>query len=194
MNDTAYDGLIGALATAHASAAGLTPPELAALTKALIRAESAFDPQAFRPEPAIGDASRGLLQLLGRTARALGYGGLLGDDTTHTGGLYDPATNLEYGLRLLVQNLQQSRGDVAAAVSAYNAGWSPTRPWDGKRTATGVFVNQPYVDRVLRFFHDYAGNTVTGSGDGGVSVSSLTTALLLGGGLGLLWVWFGGGR
>jgi hypothetical protein len=75
---SAFDGIIS-----DASAAWDVP---AALIKAIIEKESGFDPNAYRAEPQIGDASRGLMQLLYGTAQALGFAGEPDD-------LYDPTTN-----------------------------------------------------------------------------------------------------
>jgi soluble lytic murein transglycosylase-like protein len=129
------------------------------LLKAVIAQESAFNPRAVRNEaprdslpptpdfPAGGDQSRGLMQLLVRTARALGYQG-------PPDGLYDPALNIALGAQLLRQNLDRAGGAVDIALSAYNGGWSSVRPNDGKRvsnTLPSPFINQNYVDRVLAF-------------------------------------------
>lgn len=130
-----------------------------ALVSAVIGQESGFNPQAYRAEPAIGDASRGLMQVLQRTAQALGYTGT-------PDGLFDPATSIDLGTHLLADNLARSGGNVAAAVSAYNGGW---RPWlgfgapaptnmtvGGRAVQAGEYANQPYVDAVLRnldYFH-----------------------------------------
>lgn len=139
-----------------------------ALIKAIIAQESRFRPRAHRPEPNAGpngDGSYGLMQILLATARALG----------HTGpaeGLYDPATNIEYGTRCLVDCLRRA-STLAGAVSAYNGGYRPQlgfgeparRPlriclaWDTaqrgnclrwRHVAPGEFANQSYVDAVLR--------------------------------------------
>lgn len=122
------------------------------LVKAHIAAESAFNPGAYKAEPKLNDASRGLAQVLLSTARALGYQGAAGDDTTRTGGLYDPYINVPLAVRLMRDNLDRAGGKVDVAVSAYNAGFSAIRPGDGKRTSTnGPFINQAYVDRVLNY-------------------------------------------
>ena len=129
-----------------------------ALIKAVMAAESAFNPAAYRAEPQIADASRGLMQVLERTARSLGYTAPVGNDSTRTGGLYDPMTSTYLGAKLLAQNLTIARGsDPDIAISAYNAGWSPSRAGDAKRTSTGAFVNQPYVDRVKGYWRYFQG-------------------------------------
>jgi hypothetical protein len=89
------------------------------LIKGVIGRESAFVPNALRGEPQIGDASYGLMQLLYSTAKGLGYTGT-------PEGLFDPATNIHYGTKLLAQNLSRTGGDEASAISAYNGGWRPS--------------------------------------------------------------------
>lgn len=110
-------------------------PEAQALAavKALIGTESAFKPEATRGEPQIGDASIGLMQLLVSTARDLGYPGLAGDKATLSG-LYTPSTNIYLGAKLLHRLLGQTRGDLDAAVSAYNGGYRPTYGFGAPRT------------------------------------------------------------
>lgn len=131
--EDSFDELIGPVALKYGVPVGLI--------KGVIAQESAFKPDAVREEPQIGDRSRGLMQLLERTARALGFDG----DPAR---LFDPALNVELGTRLLAANLQQARGDWDVAISAYNAGFSRLRPWDGKREADGDFINADYVRRV----------------------------------------------
>lgn len=175
VNDAAYDAIIGPIATAYASQAGLSVGDFTALIKATIRQESNFDPNAYRAEPQIGDASRGLMQLLDRTARGLGFGGASDD-------LYDPHTNILYGARLLAQNLQQADGRLDVAVSAYNAGFSRERPHDAKRDSTGAISNAAYVTRVLGFYDQY--RAASPSAGSGVTTAALGLwPLLIGGGL-----------
>lgn len=65
---------------------------------AIIEIESSFDPQAYRAEPRLNDGSYGLMQLLGSTARGLGY---VPDDLD---GLFDPETNISLGMKGMRQN------------------------------------------------------------------------------------------
>lgn len=128
------------------------------LIKAVIAAESAFNPRAIRreaPRPSLpptpdfpqgGDASLGLMQLLVRTARGLGYTGTIE-------GLYDPLTNISLGTRLLRQNLDRAGGRVSDAISAYNGGFRPSLGF-GSTLPTGQYGNQEYVSRVLGYY-DY---------------------------------------
>lgn len=106
--------------------------------KATIAKESSFEPTAIRRDPG-GKTSRGLLQLLEATARDMGYAGPAGDDETRTGGLYDPATSIEYGTRYL--RWQAARASWAAwdeVYAAYNAG-------SIRKTSGGLLVNEKHV-------------------------------------------------
>ncbi len=75
---------------------------------ALIRAESAGNPRARSNKGA-----RGLMQLMPATAERFGVG---------REKLYDPAQNLEAGVRYLSWLLDQFPNDLAKALAAYNAG------------------------------------------------------------------------
>lgn len=130
-----FDSLIWSTAQRH----GIDPP----LLKAVVAAESSFNPRAFRDEPHIGDASYGLMQTLYRTAKDMGYTGA-------PEGLYDPATSLEMGARYLARQLRRYGGKVPYAVAAYNSGTAFFA-----KDGSGRFVNQSYVDRVFRFYERY---------------------------------------
>lgn len=139
-HEEAFNELIEAAAQKYQ-----VPP---ALVKGVIAQESAFRPEAYREEPRISDASRGLMQVLERTARGLGFKG-------DPGLLFDPVVNIDLGTKLLAQNFRQARGNWDVALSAYNAGFSRDRPWDAKRYTEdpthpeyGRMINEDYVKRV----------------------------------------------
>ena len=167
------------------------------IIKAIIAAESGFDPQAFRAEPQLKDASRGLMQLLFTTAKSVGYAG-------RPDGLFLPAVNIYYGTKHLANLVMQLR-EWDRAISAYNGGLRPElgfgarapRPlricraraasgqcvrWE--TVAAGQFANQAYVDRVRRY-HRYF---VKGPAKAGplLLLLPLVGALALKGGGGLL--------
>jgi len=81
--------------------------------------------------------SWGLMQLMGATARELGF------DKTFLSELLDVDTNLNYSCKFLKQ-LKDRYGDMEKAIAAYNAG-SPR-----KCEETNDWVNQGYVDKVLK--------------------------------------------
>lgn len=140
-----------------------------ALIKAIIGQESVFRPTAYRAEPAIGDASIGLMQILLSTAKGEGYTGSAGSATGLTG-LYDPATNIMFGTSYLATCLAKANGVIPSAISAYNGGFRPDlgfgapapRPVtvclrrdtrgnciETRSVPKGQYANQPYVNAVL---------------------------------------------
>lgn len=142
-NENRYDGIV-----LEASRKYNVPDSL---IKAVIAAESGFNPVAVRKEtrpasdwpPGVTeDASRGLMQLLEWRARDLGYRG-------GAGGLFDPYTNIDLGTKLLSINAAQL-GSWDAALSAYNGGIRPELGFGALRD--GRFANQAYVDRVNRYW------------------------------------------
>ncbi|HVO30532.1 MAG TPA: lytic transglycosylase domain-containing protein [bacterium] len=76
------------------------------LVKAVIRTESAFDPDAISSAGA-----QGLMQLIPATAERF-----------HVDDLMDPAKNIEGGVRYLRWLLDTFKGDARLAVAAYNCG------------------------------------------------------------------------
>lgn len=104
-----------------------------ALVKAICEQESSWKPGASRYEPGFEKkylkklnlpdskaraTSYGLMQILGQVARELGYSGPLE-------GLYKPSLSLRYGCLKLASCLKKSKGDVTAALLAYNGGSRP---------------------------------------------------------------------
>lgn len=139
------------------------------IVKAVIAAESEFAERAFRSEPKINDASRGLMQVLLSTARSLGY-------TGNPDGLFAPGTNIFYGTKLLSQNFTRA-GNWPDAVSAYNGGFRPELGFGSPMRRSGVrcmdhtvpvgdYCNQKYVDKVLKYAAYFASKE-------GIAVSAL---------------------
>lgn len=139
------------------------------IVKAVIAHESGFNEKAHRDEPQIADSSRGLMQLLLKTARAVGYGGT-------PDGLYSPGVNIYYGTKLLSQNFART-GNWPDALSAYNGGFRPTLAFGsvarragikcmGRVVPIGEYCNQQYVDTVLRYAAYFASRE-------GIAVSAL---------------------
>jgi len=98
--------------------------------QAVIMTESSGNPTAYRAEPQINDASYGLMQLLMKTARGLGY-------TGDQNGLFDPATNIDLGARLLADLRRRYGTDFDRIYSAYNSG-SPSKYLTSTQVATHV--------------------------------------------------------
>ena len=106
-----------------------------ALVKAVIAAESNFDPRATSSKGA-----QGLMQLMPRTARGLGV-----NDP------YSPQDNVLAGARYLREMLDRY-GDMTRALAAYNAG--PTAV-DRYRGVPPYRETQKYVSRVLHYYRGY---------------------------------------
>ena len=101
------------------------------LVQAVIRVESAFNPSAVSRKGA-----GGLMQLMPRTASALG---VLDP--------FDPRENIRGGVRHLRYLLDRYRGNVTMAVAAYNAGEAAI---DFHRGIPPYPETEQYVQRVLR--------------------------------------------
>jgi soluble lytic murein transglycosylase-like protein len=107
-----------------------------ALVKAIIMAESSYNPMAVSRKGA-----QGLMQLMPRTARALGVKNS-----------FDPKNNIDAGVRYFRQLLDQFDGDVKLAIAAYNAGSRKVREYNGippfKHT-------RYYVAKVIEYHQQY---------------------------------------
>ena len=101
------------------------------LVRAIVRAESGFDPAAVSPKGA-----GGLMQLMPQTASALGVVDR-----------FDPRENVTGGVRHLRYLLDRYRGSVPMALAAYNAG---ERPVDAHGGIPPYPETQQYVRRVMR--------------------------------------------
>lgn len=107
-----------------------------ALVKAVIKAESAFNPTAISRAGA-----RGLMQLMPDTAAQHGVA-----DTE------DPRSNIEGGVRHLRLLLNRFQGDLALALAAYNAGPETVDRYSG---IPPYEETQNYVQRVLQYRESY---------------------------------------
>lgn len=110
-----------------------------ALVKAVIAAESAFEPSAVSSAGAVG-----LMQLRPRTAAAMAVSNSL-----------DPKENIFGGVRYLRIMLNRFEGDVALAVAAYNAGPSAVEKYGG---IPPYQETRAYVGRVLKLYQFYLMN------------------------------------
>ena len=86
--------------------------------------------------------SWGLMQVMGGTARYLGFDGHLSELTI-------PDVGLDFGCRYLKSKTKNV--SVEAGLSAYNSGTA-------RKTIDGRFENQFYVDKVLKYLKDLEGS------------------------------------
>ncbi|WP_377289776.1 lytic transglycosylase domain-containing protein [Rhizobium sp. SG2393] len=85
------------------------------LAHAVIKVESNFNPKARGRAGEIG-----LMQIKPATARMLGYSG-------SAKGLYDPETNIRFGMKYLAMAHELSGGVTCGTILRYNAGHGATR-------------------------------------------------------------------
>ena len=100
-----------------------------ALLRAVVHAESGFNPHARS-----GKGAMGLMQLMPSTARDLGVLDAM-----------DPGHNIRGGAQYLANLLQRFRGDVSLATAAYNAGPQAVQKYAG---IPPFAETQVYVQRV----------------------------------------------
>jgi soluble lytic murein transglycosylase-like protein len=80
------------------------------IAKAVVEVESNFNARARGRAGEVG-----LMQIKPTTARGIGYRG-------PTRALYDPATNLEWGMKYLAGAHKRANGDLCGTILRYNAG------------------------------------------------------------------------
>ncbi|HWP66464.1 MAG TPA: lytic transglycosylase domain-containing protein [Candidatus Limnocylindria bacterium] len=127
-DDGRYDELIREVADRH----GLE----FALVKAIVRAESGFDPFAVSRKGA-----RGLMQLMPATARMHGVRES-----------FRPRDNVDGGARHLRQLLDRYGGNLPLALAAYNAGEARV---EAARGIPNIRETRAYVFKVLRYRKRY---------------------------------------
>ena len=103
-----------------------------AIIKAIIMAESSYNPNAVSYRGA-----RGLMQLMPRTARALGVKDI-----------FNPEQNITAGVRYFKQLLEQFNDDTALALAAYNAGSRKVRKYKG---IPPFKATKKYIKNVLKY-------------------------------------------
>jgi len=106
------------------------------LVKAVIHAESRFDPGAVSRAGA-----QGLMQLMPPTAASVGV-----DDP------FDPWQNISGGTRYLSYLMRRFQGDLKLSLAAYNAGETTVRRYGG---IPPYAETERYVHRVLHLYKRY---------------------------------------
>ena len=116
------------------------------LVRAVVNAESSFNPSAIRTEPN-GMSSYGLMQVTLPTARSV-VGSITIDQ------LMIPDINLSVGISYL-SSLLDKYGNIPDAVASYNAGLP-------RKNVSGQYINSKgstnvnnYVNRVLGYYNQY---------------------------------------
>ena len=117
-----------------------------ALLKAVMAAESGFDPDAVSPKGAIG-----LMQVMPMTAERYG---VLGDkNKTIEQKLRDPKTNIRLGARYLADLHKLFPGQRTLVLASYNAGEGAVRQHDNK--IPPYAETRDYVQLVTQLYHVY---------------------------------------
>lgn len=102
------------------------------LIRAIILAESSYNPRAVSPRGA-----QGLMQIMPTTARSLG----LSDS-------FDPGRNIDAGVRYFRSLMDRFNGDVKLALAAYNAGSRYVRQYEGVPPFNATRL---YIKKVLNY-------------------------------------------
>lgn len=109
------------------------------LVKAVIHAESGYNPNAVSPKGA-----KGLMQLMPKTAQGL-----------KVGNSFDPKDNIRGGIKYLRFLLDTFKGDVTLTLAAYNAGLSRVSQYGG---VPPFEETRNYISKVLNYQRTYQNN------------------------------------
>jgi soluble lytic murein transglycosylase-like protein len=107
-----------------------------ALVKAIIMAESGYNPQAVSKVGA-----GGLMQLMPQTADSLGVQDI-----------FDPEENVSGGVKYLKQLLNEFGGEIKLALAAYNAGSRKVKTCKG---VPPIGATHAYINKVIEYYQHY---------------------------------------
>jgi len=107
-----------------------------ALVKAIIMAESGYNPNAISDKGAIG-----LMQLMPSTAQALGV-----EDA------FNPQQNISGGVRYFKKLVNRFDGNIKLALAAYNAGSKKVRHYQGIPPYKST---HHYIEKVFKYYKQY---------------------------------------
>jgi soluble lytic murein transglycosylase-like protein len=107
-----------------------------ALVKAIIMAESGYDPMAISK-----DGAKGLMQLMPATAEELGV-----ED------IFNPKHNIHAGVGYFKKLLNRFDGDIKLALAAYNAGTGKVRQYQG---IPPFKATRYYIKKVFEYYQIY---------------------------------------
>ncbi len=107
-----------------------------AIIKAIIKAESRYNPRALSKRGA-----KGLMQLMPGTAKALGVKDI-----------FNPAHNIDGGTKYFKELLTKFGGKIEYAIAAYNAGSAKVKKYGG---IPPFKVTRRYVRKVIRYYEEY---------------------------------------
>jgi len=107
-----------------------------ALIKAIIMAESGYNPRAISKRGA-----KGLMQLMPGTAQSLGV-----ED------IFNPHQNITGGVQYFKQMVNRFNGDVKLALAAYNAGSRNVRNYNG---VPPFKATHSYIKKVFKYYQIY---------------------------------------
>ncbi|MGD8292784.1 MAG: lytic transglycosylase domain-containing protein [Desulfobacterales bacterium] len=106
------------------------------LLKAIIKAESGFDPRAVSKKGA-----KGLMQIMPENFKLLGI-----KDP------FDPRQNIDAGARYFKQMYDRFKGKLALSLAAYNAGPTAVERYN---TVPPYDETEAYVEKVLKYYYNY---------------------------------------
>ena len=107
-----------------------------AIVKAIIMAESGYNPRAISKAGA-----KGLMQLMPKTAQDLGV-----EDS------FNPQQNISGGVRYFKQLMNRFNGDFKLALAAYNAGSATVRRYKG---VPPFKATKHYIKKVFKYYQLY---------------------------------------